>query len=59
MPSLLNIQSSSSEQNKIITSEVVTNPLYMLELQLNFPKHINICCCNFIEVSIKRKKHVT
>jgi len=26
------------------------------ELQLNLQKHINMCCCSFNKVSMKRKK---
>ena len=30
-------------------------PIITTELQLNLQKHVNICCCSFIKISMKKK----
>jgi len=52
LPRLAYFQSSSSGQNNIIMSEVAK---LISEYQLNFQKHVNICCCSFDKISIKKK----
>jgi len=55
MPTLLNIQTSSSELSNPIRSEAATNPLLFLNCNYNLQKHIKMCCGIFNKISVTRK----